>query len=163
MLFKNKYRIESSRLKGYDYSSPGAYFVTIVTKNRRCLFGIIEKDEMILNDLGKIVNNYWKKIPKQFPYVILDEYIVMPNHVHGIITLDESESHKKRQPIGVIINQFKGNCTISIRFVDIKFGWQPRFHDHIIRDEEELIRIRQYIIDNPKNWHLDDNFRNPDG
>ena len=156
MLYRNKYRIESTRLKGYDYSSPGAYFITIVTKNRKCYFGHIENDEMILNEFGNIVNNYWKQIPNHFSYVILDEYIVMPNHVHGIIILDEFKTLKKRQPLGVIINQFKRICTITIRLVEINFGWQPRFHDHIIRDENELNRIRQYIIDNPKNWKSDE-------
>ena len=158
MLFKNKYRVESSRLKGYDYSSPGAYYITIVTKNRKCFFGHVEKDEMILNEFGKMVNNFWKEIPKHFPYVILDEYIVMPNHVHGIIILDEFKTLAKRKPVGTIINQFKGSCTTTIRMIDINFGWQSRFHDHIIRDEKELDRIRQYIIDNPINWNSDDNF-----
>jgi len=161
-MFKNKYRVESGRLKGYDYSSPGAYYITTVTKNRKCYFGNVVNDKMILNEFGKIVNNFWKEIPKHFPYVILDEHIVMPNHVHGIIILDEfteiSKTKEKRQPIGVIINQFKRICTITIRMTDINFGWQPRFHDHIIRNEDDLNRIRQYIIDNPKNWNSDDNF-----
>ena len=158
MLFKNKYRIESTRLKGYDYSNTGAYFITILTKNCKCYFGQIQNEKMFLNEFGKIVNNYWKEIPKHFPYVILDEYIVMPNHVHGIIILDEFKTLEKRQPVGTIINQFKRICTITLRMIDIHFGWHPRFHDHIIRDEKELNRVRQYIIDNPKNWKSDDNF-----
>lgn len=155
MLYKNKYRVESTRLKGYDYSSPGAYFITIVTKNRKCYFGDVENGKMILNEFGKIVNNYWKQIPKHFSYVILDEYIVMPNHIHGILILDEFKTLKKRQPVGVIINQFKRIYTITIRLVEVNFGWHPRFHDHIIRSEKDLNRIRQYIIDNPKKWKSD--------
>jgi REP element-mobilizing transposase RayT len=156
MLFKNKYRIESSRLKGYDYSQAGAYYITIVSKNRKCYFGKIENGEMLLNDFGKNVTNFWNAIPDHFSYVIIDEYVVMPNHVHGIIFLDDFDNTLiKRQPIGVIINQFKRICTIKIRESDINFGWQSRFHDHIIRNEEELNRIRQYIIDNPKNWKGD--------
>lgn len=158
MLYKNKYRVESTRLKGYDYSSPGAYFITIVTKNRKCYFGDVENGKMILNEFGKIVNNYWKQIPKHFSYVILDEYIVMPNHIHGILILDEFKTLKKRQPVGVIINQFKRIYTITIRLVEVNFGWHPRFHDHIIRSEKDLNRIRQYIIDNPKKWKSDNNF-----
>jgi len=159
MLFKNKYRIESSRLKGYDYRSPGAYYITIVTKNRKCYFGHIDKVEMILNEFGKIANDFWKEIPLHFSNAILDEYIVMPNHVHGIIILIEisllDTKTKKPQPLGVIINQFKRACTIEIRKYNFSFGWQSRFHDHIIRNEESLNRIRQYIINNPKNWKSD--------
>lgn len=173
MLFKNRYRIESSRLKNYDYSNHGAYFITIVTKYRTCFFGDIVNDKMVLNDFGKIADKFWKEIPEHFPHAILDEYIIMPNHVHGIIILDNNvetpddcvETPKlgvstgmeivKRQPIGVIINQFKRICTITIRELDINFGWQSRFHDHVIRNEKSLNRIRQYIIDNPKNWLSD--------
>lgn len=157
-MFKGKYRIESSRLKNYDYSKPGAYFITIVTKNRKCYFGIVINDKMVLNELGNIVNNYWKEIPKHFPYAAIDEYAVMPNHVHGILILDDNTSQINRQPIGVMINQFKRACTIEIRKYDVDFAWQSRFHDHIIRDDDELNRIRQYIIDNPKNWNQDENF-----
>ena len=91
-----------------------------------------------------------------FPYVIIDEFVVMPNHIHGIILLDDIIKENKREPIGTIINQYKRICTITLREIDIKFCWQPRFHDHIIRNDEELNRIRQYIIDNPKNWNDDE-------
>ena len=181
MLFKNKYRIESSRLKGYNYSTPGAYYVTIVTKNRKCLFGNIENNKMIYNEVGKIVDNFWSEIPIHFPYVNMDEYVIMPNHLHGIIFIDETikpailtivetpdvetpklgvstNDLKIRQPVGVIINQFKRACTIEIRKIENNFGWQSRFHDRIIRDENELNRIRQYIINNPLNWKSDEHF-----
>lgn len=157
MLFRNKYRIESSRLKGFDYSGPGKYFITIVTRNRECFFGDVVNDEMILNGFGKIADKFWKEIPKHFPYANLDKHIVMPNHLHGIIILDAST--EKRQPIGVIINQFKRACTIEIREFNINFGWHPRFHDHIIRNEKSLNNIRQYIINNPLNWKSDKNFK----
>ncbi len=170
MLFKNKYRIESSRLKGYDYSNPGAYFITIVTKNRKCYFGNIGKNKMVLNEFGKIVKNYWREIPDHFPNVILDEFVIMPDHLHGIIFIDyhikpanvsiAENNLKIRQPIGIIINQFKRICTIEIRKIEINFGWQSRFHDHIIRDEKELIRIRQYILDNPLKWKSGENLYN---
>lgn len=167
MLFKNKYRIESSRLKDYDYSRPGAYYITIVTKHRKQYFGEVLNCQMNLNQFGKIVHDKWKEIPDHFPYVILDEFVVMPDHMHGIIFLDDycggipeffktpvtkPTISKKRQPLGIIINQFKRACTLDIRDYEINFGWHPRFHDHIIRNDIELNRIRKYIIDNPKNW-----------
>ncbi|MFZ1322072.1 MAG: transposase [Ignavibacteria bacterium] len=174
MLFKNKYRIESSRLKGYDYSSPGKYFITIVTKFRTRFFGHVENGKMILNETGKIANNFWLQIPDHFNHVNLDEHIVMPDHIHGIIELTPnvvetpncvqttnykessnlgvSTAEKKRHPIGIIINQFKRICTIEIRKYNAEFAWQPRFHDKIIRNEQSLKNIRQYIINNPKNW-----------
>jgi REP element-mobilizing transposase RayT len=86
-LFKNKYRIESTRLKGWDYSSPGAYFVTITTKNRICYFGNVENGDMYLNELGEIAKQCFEKIPEHFPFVSLDVFVIMPNHVHGIIII----------------------------------------------------------------------------
>ena len=84
-LFKDKYRIESIRLPGHDYSSPGAYFITICTHNRQYLFGEIVNNEMILNEYGEIANKYWYEIPKHYTNTQLDEYVIMPNHIHGII------------------------------------------------------------------------------
>ena len=78
----------SIRLKGYDYSRNGAYFVTICVQNRECLFGEIKNWEMILNDLGKMITKYWREIPKKYPNVILDAFVIMPNHMHGILIID---------------------------------------------------------------------------
>ncbi|MCK4464495.1 MAG: hypothetical protein KAU83_02190, partial [Bacteroidales bacterium] len=86
-LFKNKYRIKSTRLKGWDYSSPGAYFVTIVTKNRAYYFGNVENGDMHLNELGEIAQQCFEKIPEHFLFVSLDSFVIMPNHVHGIIII----------------------------------------------------------------------------
>ena len=88
-LFKNKYRIEPARMDGYDYSSEGAYFITICTKERECFFGEIINEEMHLNDLGETANQYWVEIPKHFPTVELGEFMVMPNHIHGILILNK--------------------------------------------------------------------------
>ena len=88
-LFKNKYRIESSRLKGWDYSDPGIYFVTIATKNRACYFGNVENGDMHLNELGEIAKQCFEKIPEHFPFVSLDVFVIMPNHVHGIIIIND--------------------------------------------------------------------------
>ncbi|MBP8944301.1 MAG: hypothetical protein KBG25_00115 [Paludibacteraceae bacterium] len=88
--FQNKYRIESIRLPGYDYSRPGAYFVTIVTYQRQCLFGNIFNGEMMLNECGEIVKNWWQEIPNHYSNVQLDEWVIMPNHIHGIIIINEN-------------------------------------------------------------------------
>jgi putative transposase len=88
--FKNKYRIESARLKNWDYGWNASYFVTICTKNRTYFFGDVKNGKMILNDIGVITQNIWQKIPEYFPYARLDAYVVMPNHIHGILTIDKS-------------------------------------------------------------------------
>ena len=167
--FKNKYRIESARLKNWDYSSDGAYFITIMTKKRECFWGEINSGKMILNDLGKIIQHYWDEIPQHFPFIKLDEMIVMPNHIHGILmietpkldvsTINNTNNQKQWKPgtIGVVINQFKRICTINSRKINPDFGWQSRFHDHIIRNKNELNRIRKYIKDNPQMWERDRN------
>ena len=87
----NKHQRRSIRLKGYDYSQPGLYFITICCQDRACLFGRVVNDEMELNDAGKIAEQYWLDIPKHFPNVVLHEYVVMPNHVHGIIEIAETD------------------------------------------------------------------------
>jgi putative transposase len=89
--FKNKYRIESARLKNWDYGWNASYFVTICTKNRTYFFGDVKNGEMVLNDIGVITQNIWQKIPEYFPYARLDAYVVMPNHIHGILTIDKSD------------------------------------------------------------------------
>ena len=94
-LFKNKYRISSTRLKGWDYSKDGYYFVTICVKKQECLFGRINKDKMICTEIGRIACKYWQEIPEHFPFVRLDEYVVMPNHVHGIVVIDKSDDVEK--------------------------------------------------------------------
>ncbi len=87
--FRNKYRIKSTRLEGYDYSQNGYYFVTICTKNRECFFGDIDNGEMQLSEIGKIAQKYFLEIPRHFPFVRLGEFVVMPNYFHGIIIIDK--------------------------------------------------------------------------
>lgn len=89
--FKNKYRNETTRLKSWNYGWNGSYFITICTKDRERHFGEIEKDEMYLSEIGKIANRCWEDIPNHFPFVKLGEFIVMPNHVHGIIIIDKKD------------------------------------------------------------------------
>jgi len=94
--FRNKYRVESARLKNWDYAWNAPYFITICTKNRECYFGEIIIGEMNLSEIGEIAEKYWKTIPKHFPYALLDEFVVMPNHMHGIIIINKSDHSNKR-------------------------------------------------------------------
>jgi len=171
-LFQNKYKTQSARHKDWDYSSDGFYFVTICTKNMREFFGEIVNGEMKLSEVGKIADEYWQEIPKHFPFVKLDEFIVMPNHLHGIIEIQHVESrhgvalHENRNSfskplkgsLSVIVNHFKGVVTRHCRsngFAD--FQWQPRFYDRIVRNETALGKIQEYIERNPKFWDEDKN------
>ncbi|MDJ0650318.1 MAG: transposase [Xenococcaceae cyanobacterium MO_188.B19] len=181
-LYKNKYRIESARCPQWDYTSNGHYFVTICTHNRQHFFGNVIVGKMQLSDIGVIVAQEWQKTPHIRPNVQLDEWVVMPNHFHGIIIINNPEetfrrnvsntknettqpetnnkSRLKPNSLGSIIGQFKSVCTKQIRKIGFTdFCWQTRFHDHIIRDEKSLQRVRQYIINNPAKWELDRNNR----
>ena len=171
-LFKQKYRVESTRLAGWDYSNSGIYFITICTYGMKCFFGKIEKGEMILSQEGKIVNDEWLRTAEVRKNVILDDYQVMPNHFHGIIGLEKKVQSKletthrvvstktyrtlKADSIGSIIGQFKSICTKEIQNFNIDFRWQDRFHDRIIRDETELNNVREYIRYNPLKWNEDE-------
>ena len=168
--YKNKYRAETTRLKGWDYTSAGWYFVTICTRGRISYFGEIRDSEMQLSPIGKILAEEWQKTAQVRPYVSLDEWIVMPNHIYGIIVIHNDDNVEtarravstegpglKAKSLGAIINQIKSVCTKRIRaagFMD--FGWQPRYYDHIIRDNEDLDRIREYIVGNPYKWDEDE-------
>ncbi len=173
-LFKNKYRIESARLKGWDYSNPGLYFVTICTHNRGCFFGDVVDGEMHLSPIGEIVAEEWQKTPTIRPNVMLDEWVVMPNHVHGIVVIGDTVETPRRgvstgrgvstnanwkpNSLGSIINQFKLICTKRIWALgNSDFRWQARFYDHIVRNERELNEIRNYILGNPSKWDADRN------
>ncbi len=123
-LFKNKYRIESARLKGWDYSSPGAYFVTIITKNRVCCFGDVENGFMHLNELGKIAKQCFEKIPEHFPFVSVDVFVIMPNHVHGIIIINDQNGD------GIFVET---QYIASLRISNNKFGPQSKNLASIVR------------------------------
>ena len=173
-LFKNKYRIESARLQNWDYGWNGKYFVTIVTKNHKHYFGKIDNAIMILNEFGKIAKKCWCEIPEHFPFVILDEYQIMPNHVHGIIEINKNDDEygndmnakqnktsgknefgPQSKNLGSIIRGYKIGVSKFAKNNNINFKWQPRFHDHIIRDAKSLNNIRNYIQNNPANWKND--------
>lgn len=214
--FQNKYRIPSSRLKGYDYGSHGMYFVTICTKNKNHYFGtIVETDDcpspINANDcpsrkqnntepdnhlalqnknhnrasnethnrasnethncaslreteIGKIAREFWEQIPQHFPFVELDEFIVMPNHVHGILFINKPDKSDwnsntfgtQTRNLASIIRAYKASVKRFANQNDIEFEWQSRYHDRIIRDFNEFSNIQEYISNNPQKWANDE-------
>ena len=156
-----------NRLAGFDYSTGGYYFVTICTKNRINCFGNIVDGQMILNTHGQIVKHQWIWLQKQYKYVELDEYVIMPNHIHGIIIIDDTFvgnsrdcslqiNKQKIKPLPELIGAFKTTSSKLIHQAGLnKFEWQKSFYDHIIRNEISLFNIRKYIKDNTLKWELD--------
>ena len=156
-----KHHRRSIRLKGYDYTSPGGYFITVVTYQRECLFGEIVNGEMRLNKFGKIAESCWYEIPDHFPNVKLGTHMVMPNHVHGIIIINESPTVGVRHAsplLGTIVGSYKSAVTKRINEIDGTPGavvWQRNYFDHIICNEKERNNIHLYIGANPLNWVTD--------
>jgi len=194
--FKGKYRIESNRLKGWDYSSDAKYFITLVTQNRECNLGNIVNGEMVLSDFGKIIETEWLKSFDIRNELFLDEYIIMPNHLHAIVIIDKTgddgtngtnvETHGRASlpspspspslyRLPKSISSFMGGFKSAINskiddYIDEhqlplpKYNrnnhfFQPNYHDHIIRNNDEYHRIKNYIINNPRNWD-EDTFNN---
>jgi REP element-mobilizing transposase RayT len=178
--FKNKYRIPSIRLKDFDYSSNNAYFVTICTRNKHKYFGSIIKEEnkIKLTAIGKKASEFWQEIPEHFDNALLDEFIIMPNHVHGIIIINNtlksvetchgmSQNENKsprnafskpvKKSLSMIINHYKGSVKRYCNKNKINFEWQSRFYERIIRNENEIDKIREYIYYNPIKWEFDKN------
>lgn len=156
------------RLKEYDYSNPGWYYVTICTKNFIRWFGNVKNGKVNYNTFGNIACKYFEEIPKHFEIIELDYFVIMPNHIHGIIIINDSVGTRDRvslrqfggtvkNSLSLVINQYKGSVT---RFANKNgyqdFAWQSRFYDHIIRNDKDLHRIRTYIQNNPLKWELDE-------
>ena len=202
-----KHNRQSIRLKGYDYSQPGFYYVTICTQDRDERFGCAKNGKMNLNKAGEMVDAEWNRIPERYDNVILDTYWIMPNHIHGILqiiyweqggsrsnengsvgtglvpvfndqdkwspnTLTKENIASERRgikplptPLYDMIGTFKSLSQNEYAIHVRNDGWPPfrkrlwqlRFHDHIIRNNDELDRIRNYIEENPKNWYEDEN------
>ena len=153
-----------NRLAGFDYSNGGYYFVTICTKNRINCFGNIVDGQMVLNECGQIVEHQWIWLQKQYKYVELDEYVIMSNHIHGIIIIDpvfvgngrDHSLHEKIKSLSELIGAFKTTSSKLIHQLGMRtFHWQKSFYDHIIRNEHSLFRIQEYIRNNPAKWELD--------
>jgi len=169
------------RLPGWDYSDNGCYFVTICTHLRQNYFGNIFQNQMNLSEIGKICSQCWQQIPKHFGNIFLDKYVVMPNHLHGILIIknpistnsvhdyfvgthhdaflqikDQIQKYtslamKSTQSISLSTKLFKSSVKRICNQKKLNFQWQPRFHDRIIRNEKEYFAKKQYIEDNPKN------------
>jgi REP element-mobilizing transposase RayT len=169
---------QGRRLRGWDYTSYGDYFVTICAKEKAQYFGKIVNNKMKLSPIGVIVQDIWNRVPEHTIYVKLDEYIIMPDHVHGIVRLTndrhtvrsaaaccgatdtggdaiiDPNSLIKQNSLSSVVRSFKSACTkkISRQFPNFQFQWQSRFYDHIIRNEKSLVKICWYIRNNPKMW-----------
>ena len=160
-----EYHRRSTRLPNYDYTRPGAYLVTICTQNRDCILSEISNSKSVLTDLGQQVFASWQWLEKQYPYLKLDEFIIMPNHLHGILVITDNcrggsrtALIAKRKSLGHIVGAFK---TISTKWFNKIQGtpgaklWQRGFYEHVIRNDKELDRIREYIANNPARWEFD--------
>jgi putative transposase len=181
--FKNKYRISSARLQTWDYANNGVYFITICTQNRHHFFVHIQNQEMQLSEIGKFAEQYWYEIPNHFPMVELGNFVVMPNHVHGILIIDKMNDepfvetrhclvstiktntiigssrfqNQGKNTISSIVGSYKSIVTKMSRQINPNFAWQSRFHDHIIRNSKSFENIQNYIEQNPLKWD-DDRF-----
>jgi putative transposase len=191
----------SIRLKGYDYSQPGAYFVTLVAHQRQSIFGEVANGVMHLNQCGEILHQVWLELPRHYPHVSLDAFILMPNHIHGVLVLreydgrggtfghvsppdggrggsvgrgsmpantisgedllpdmDQTRPYHVRHGLPEIVRAFK---SFSARRINVLRKtpnipvWQRNYYEHIVRDQSELNRIKQYILDNPMKWAED--------
>ena len=177
-------RRRSLRLKGYDYTQVGAYFVTIATQQRLCLFGEIVDKEMRLNEAGKMVCRVWETLPQRFSAIEMGMFVVMPNHLHGIIVINQPAEQKRATTrvtptramdgeadvptanqftLGDIIGAYKSLTTVEyVRGVKT-MDWTPfherlwhrNYYEHVVRHDESLRDLQQYILDNPAQWAFD--------
>jgi REP element-mobilizing transposase RayT len=174
---RSKHHRRSIRLHGYDYSNEGLYFLTICCQDMQCFLGHINNDVMVLNDCGDVANECWQKIPEHFPNAILHEYVIMPNHIHGIVELATKgtpdvgaenllplREHKFQKviprSIASIVKGFKIGVTKWARTnTSISAFWQRNYYEHIIRNQDSYQKISSYIISNPANWEKDKFYR----
>lgn len=158
----------SIRLQDYDYKRAGAYFITIVTQNHKCMFGEIVDGEMRPNDWGQIVQDEWENSRQIRREIELDVFIVMPNHIHGVVVIADGlgratgrsplQSGPSRRSLGAFVGGFKAVVTKRINARRGSPGtpvWQRNYFEHVIRSEDSLNRIRQYMLDNPMRWEFD--------
>jgi REP-associated tyrosine transposase len=177
-----KHHRRSTRLKGYDYSQPGYYYVTLCIDERRRLFGDVIDGEMHLSDCGQVAHTIWSGLPQYFPGVEIDQFVIMPNHLHGIVVLsggsthigesgdattrDDTVKHSMPMPmsgpaptLGQIIRKFKALTSYSLHKAGFaEFAWQERYIEHVVRNPPDLKRIREYIANNPTRWAEDEHY-----
>ena len=179
--FRNRYRHKSLRYAGRDYSLPGKYFITICTTMKTDWFGKVINGKMHLSEIGRIASQMWYEIPVHFPFIDLDAFIVMPDHIHGIIVINRSnvtpvaralhatplQPHDatylaneimssispKPASLSVVVRSYKSAVTKHAHKYDSNFSWQRGFHDNIVCTAGQMSRIRKYILDNVQNWH----------
>ncbi len=164
-----KHHRRSVRLRGYDYRRAGAYFVTICLRHRRQMLGEVVDGVVYLNDVGLSVEYFWDVLPTAFPTVSLDYCVFMPDHMHGILVIEERKavsspgdtadglSDTRRSPrLGDIVKTFKGWASYYIHAGGAPdFAWQRNYYEHIIRHEGQLRAVRRYIVNNPEKWTLE--------
>jgi len=180
--FKGKYRVESTRLPNWNYAANGWYFVTICTRDSTHFFGEVITSQVQFSTIGEIAQQFWAEIPKHFNHTYIDAYVIMPNHVHGIIVIDRPHQvNRDRQPnvetlhcnvstrrqfmsdispqagsLGAIVRSYKSAVSRWCHHNGFEdFAWQDRFYDRIIRADGSLSHIRKYIVNNPAKWELD--------
>ncbi len=159
----------SIRVKGYDYSQAGAYFITMCVRERECLLGEVVDGKVQPSGIGAVVEACWRDLPRHYAHVDLGEFVIMPNHVHGIIILTSDVGDNvgagfkpaptKRHGLTEVVRAFKTFSTRRINVLRETPGlqlWQRNYYERIIRDEAELGRISQYIVDNPARWLEDE-------
>ena len=148
----------SIRLADYNYQQPGIYFVTLVIKDREQLFGEIVQGKMLLSQFGMIANQTWIALPKKFPHLTMDDFIFMPDHMHGIVIFNDVVA----AGLPEVIRYFK---SFSARWINHERKcsgtavWQRNYYDHVVRTDDELEIIRQYIDNNPMRWEINRNHR----
>jgi REP element-mobilizing transposase RayT len=176
--FLGRYRIPSARLAGWDYGSNAGYFVTICTRERVCYFGEVVNGEMNYSQVGKLSVACCEQIPVHFPFVDLDSYVIMPNHVHLILMFNKAGVEKQlsndssdlvslhgnrfgpqSQNLASVVRGYKVGVTKAAHHAGLPFAWQPRFHDHIIRNSVGLDVLRNYVAHNPAQWGKDHFFQ----
>lgn len=169
----NKHHRRSIRLKGYDYSQPGAYFVTICAYQRQCIFGKIIDGQMCLNQYGEIVAETYQWLCQHYSHLYTDKWIIMPNHFHAIMVITDQPCKGvsrnaptgnllrpiiKPKPLGRLIGALKTVSTKKINILRDAPGtplWQRNYYEHIIRNQDAIDKIREYIINNPLSWEID--------
>jgi putative transposase len=174
--YRDKYRISPARLANWDYGADGMYFITICTNERMRYFGEIEAENVLqiqnlsetfniaslqMTEIGKIAHANFEKIPLFHPYVEVDEFVVMPDHVHGILLINKPEKinwetnkfGSQSKNLASIIRGYKSSVTTFAVINAVEFLWQPRYYDRVIRSEKEYLTIKGYIKENPDQWY----------
>jgi putative transposase len=166
--FRNRYRVESTRLADWDYASRGWYFVTLCTQDKKCSLGRAVDGQIMLSDAGVIAETEMKAIPDYYVNVVIDRYVVMPNHVHAIVVIEGAHVYslvetglapspaRRHGRLPQIVGSYKAGVSRLCHAMGLSdFAWQARFHDHILRSNASLNAVRDYIDHNPQNWLLD--------